>query len=241
MRTASVLVGVAALLLVACAAPPDASPSPSASTAPSETPADVESTSPTPSPQPAATHRVADAVDEELREELLAMLVEDQAVRTGVAPPGDDRTPEELFAAWDAVDAANTARMAEILDEHGWPGWSLVGRDGSEAAWALVQHADANLEVQKLGLLLLEAAVEADDASRGDLAYLTDRVRVAEGQPQLYGTQLEVAPDGEIVPRTPIEDEANLDARRAAAGLSTWAEYLEEFRAFLEEEPSPSP
>jgi hypothetical protein len=139
------------------------------------------------------------------------------------------------------VDAANAERMSEILDAHGWPGWSLVGREGSEAAWALVQHADADLELQKRGLRLLEAAVAADDASAGDLAYLTDRVRVAEGEPQLYGTQLQMGPDGEPMPRTPIEDEANLDARRAAAGLSTWAEYLEEFASFVEEEPSPTP
>lgn len=238
MRT---ILGLAALLLLsACAAPPTESPATSASPTSPASP-EPPSMLPTATAGPAATHRIADALDDALREELLAMLVEDQAVRTGVAPPGDDRTSEELFAQWLVVDAANAERMSEILDAHGWPGWSLVGRDGSEAAWALVQHADADLELQKRGLLLLQAAVAADDASAGDLAYLTDRVRVAEGEPQLYGTQLQMGPDGEPMPRTPIEDEANLDARRAAAGLSTWAEYLEEFASFVEEEPSPTP
>jgi|GEM_PF-5144015 len=113
----------------------------------------------------------------ELREELLAMLEMDQAVRTGVAPPGDPRTPDELFAAMGSVDRANTERLREILDEHGWPGWSLVGRDGSTAAWAIVQHADLDLAFQERGLALLREAVEAGDASPGDLAYLDDRVR----------------------------------------------------------------
>lgn len=168
------------------------------------------------------------------------MMAEDQAVRTGIAPPGDDRTPEELAAAWPQVDADNALRMGEILDEFGWPGWSLVGEDGAEAAWVLIQHADHNLALQKRGLAMLEAAIAADDASRGDLAYLTDRVRVAEGLPQVYGTQVEVTPEGEIRPRTPIEDEANVDARRAEAGLSTLEAYYDEFRAMLEAEPSPS-
>ncbi len=201
---------------------------------------EVPSASPSPSlsPSPAATHVPAEAIDEELRAELLAMMAEDQAVRTGVAPPGDDRTPEELAAAWNSVDRANADRMEEILDEHGWPGWSLVGEDGALAAWVLIQHADLRLELQKRGLALMEAAVAANDADPGDLAYLIDRVRVAEDLPQVYGTQIGGADeDGNPTPRTPIEDPENVDARRAAVGLGTLEEYYEEFKRAMEEAP----
>ena len=104
----------------------------------SSAPSDVPSTAPT--SQVASTtagfqHEIAVEPDEELRAELLAMMAEDQAVRTGIAPPGDSRTSDELFAAWDSVDAANAARMREVLEEYGRPGWSLVGEDGAEAAW----------------------------------------------------------------------------------------------------------
>ncbi len=164
------------------------------------------------------------------------MMAEDQAVRTGIAQPGDDRSADELFAAWDSVDAANAARMREVIDEFGWPGWSLVGEDGAEAAWVLIQHADFHLDLQKQGLALLEAAVAAGDASPGDLAYLTDRVLVAEGKPQVYGTQVSIE-DGIVTPRTPIEDEENVDVRRAEAGLGTLEEYYEELRIMVEESP----
>ena len=163
------------------------------------------------------------------------MLVLDQAVRTGTAPPGDDRTAEELAAAWDETDRAHNSRMAEILDEYGWPGWSMVGSDGAFAAWVLIQHADLDLPLQKRGLELMEAAVEAGDADPSDLAYLVDRVRVAEGQPQVYGTQWGSDADGNPQPRTPIEDEAHVDIRRAAVGLGTIDEYLEELAAFFED------
>lgn len=165
------------------------------------------------------------------------MMAEDQAVRTGIAPPGDDRTAEELFGAMDSVDAANSQRVSEILDEFGWPGWSLVGEDGAEAAWVLIQHADLRPELQKRGLALLEAAVAAGDASPGDLAYLTDRVLVAEGKPQLYGTQVSVEGDGTVLPRTPIHDPENVDARREEMGLSPLADYYEEMRQFVQETP----
>jgi len=221
--TAALLAG---LLLAACAAaPPAASPEPSATA------------EQTPTASATAPHELAASPNDELRDELLAMMAEDQAVRTGVAPPGDDRTAEELFDAWPQVDADNALRMAEILDEFGWPGWSLVGEDGALAAWVLIQHADFNLDLQKRGLAMMRAAVEADDADPPDLAYLVDRVLVAEGKPQLYGTQLGVDAEGEITPRTPIEDEANVDARRAEVGLGTLEAYYEEFREAVEAEP----
>ena len=215
-----------ALALAACAnvAPPAATPSATSSLT-------VEP-SPTASAHPA--HQLAPSPNPELRDELLARMAEDQAVRTGVAPPGDDRTAEELSAAWPQVDADNALRMAEILDEFGWPGWSLVGEDGAFAAWLLIQHADFNLDLQKRGLAMLRAAVEADDADPSDLAYLIDRVLVAEGKPQIYGTQLSIDEQGVITPRTPIEDEENVDARRAEMGLGTLEDYYDEFREPME-------
>jgi hypothetical protein len=163
-----------------------------------------------------------------LRKELLAMLVQDQAVRTGKAPPGDKRTPEELAAAWSSTDLAHAQRMTKILDEHGWPGWDLVGSDGAHAAWVLIQHADLDLPLQERGLALMKDAVSADDADPSDLAYLVDRVRVAKNEPQVYGTQWGKNEAGKLTPRTPIEDEAMVDVRRAEVGLGTLDTYLEE-------------
>ncbi|MGH2445533.1 MAG: DUF6624 domain-containing protein [Candidatus Limnocylindria bacterium] len=224
-----------ALLLGACAAQPSARSAPPGSAAPTTT------APPSVAPSVDASHALADALNPALRDELLAMMAEDQAVRTGVAPPGDDRTADELFAAWDAVDFANQERMREILDEYGWPGWSLVGEDGALAAWILIQHSDLQRDLQKRGLAMLQAAVDADDADPGDLAYLIDRVRVADGEPQVYGTQVMMDESGELISRTPIEDEANVDARRAEVGLGTLEEYYEEFRNTVEAEPSTSP
>lgn len=232
-----VAAGVAALLLAGCAGGAASAPASVSSSVPSSNPAVPSVTSST-TPY---VHVVAASPNPELRDELLAMMAEDQAVRTGVPPPGDDRTPEELSAAWADVDASNALRMREILDEHGWPGWSLVGEDGALAAWVLIQHADFNLDLQRRGLEMLTAAVEAGDASPGDLAYLVDRVRVAEGRPQVYGTQVQMGPDGEPMPRTPIEDPENVDARRAEAGLPTLAEYYAEMRAIMEAEATPVP
>ncbi|MEV0584724.1 DUF6624 domain-containing protein [Nonomuraea sp. NPDC050310] len=157
----------------------------------------------------------------QLRAELLRLLDKDQKQRTDTASP-------EQF---DRVEKENTARLEQILDQYGWPGWKLVGKDGSSAAWALAQHADQRLDVQKRALALLKTAVEQGDASKGDLAYLTDRVRVAERKPQVYGTQIELGPDGAPRPQIGLENEAEVDKRRAEAGLKPLKEYYAEFKS----------
>ena len=74
-------------------------------------------------------------------------------------------------------------------------------------------------------------AVAAGDADPSDHAYLVDRVRVARGEPQVYGTQWGSDEQGAPEPRTPIEDEPMVDVRRAAVGLGTLDAYLAELAA----------
>ncbi len=234
-------VGTAAAVLVVGAACsvrtddlPASSPSSTATASPSPSPSASPSVTRAPAPAPVEIDKpptTAPVAEPALRTELLAMLVQDQAVRTGVAPPGDSRTPDELAAAWDETDRRNTARMVEVMDEHGWPGWRLVGSDGAFAAWVIVQHADLDVPVQEQGLALMTAAVAKGDADPSDHAYLVDRVRVATGQPQVYGTQWGADATGKPEPRTPIEDEAQVDVRRASVGLGTVDDYLEELAA----------
>jgi hypothetical protein len=154
----------------------------------------------------------------ELRAELLQMMEDDQAEQTGQGTSGSDYT-------------TRTDRLAEILDEHGWPGWDLVGEDGSTAAWVIVQHADLDRELQQRALELLRAAADDGQASKGDLAYLEDRLAVAAGEDQQYGTQIRCDSGGDPVAATPIADEANVDARRADAGLPPLDDYLAEMAA----------
>lgn len=85
------------------------------------------------------------------------------------------------------LDETHIARMKEIIGQYGWPGYDLVGQDGSQAAWVLVQHS-GDLEFQKRCLELLTEAASGDDASWSHVAYLIDRILVTEGKPQVYGT-----------------------------------------------------
>ena len=78
-------------------------------------------------------------------------------------------------------------------------------------------------DFQRHCLALLTQAVDAGEADAGHLAYLTDRVLRAEGQPQRYGPQFLDGSDGSgsLQPQ-PIEDS---DELRAAAGPGPFANY----------------
>jgi len=127
------------------------------------------------------------------------------------------------------IDTENTGRLGEIVERHGWPTYTLVGKDGAQAAWILAQHADLSPKFQRKCLDLM-AKVPRDEISRRDLALLTDRVLLAEGKKQVYGTQFTLA-NGKCRPR-PLEDEANVDKRRKEVGLAPLAEYMKEVESF---------
>ncbi|MDF2710480.1 DUF6624 domain-containing protein [Nonomuraea muscovyensis] len=159
--------------------------------------------------------------DAELHHELLRRMRRDQAVRT-CAPLSSPWTDEQ-HAECDAVDASNTAFLKRVIAQCGWPGRDLVGEEAAHAAWLLVQHADHDVAFQRSCLPLLEEAAVAGQASWADHAYLVDRVRVAEGRPQVYGTQYGM--HAGRLELQPVEDPDRLDERRARAGLGPHAEY----------------
>jgi hypothetical protein len=165
----------------------------------------------------------ASTLNESLRAELLAMKQEDQRVRIPFGPAMTRQQQEE----WRQVDARNQTRVEAIISEYGWPGNSLAGKDGSAAAWLLVQHFSPAF--QEKCLPLLESAVAKGEATPRNYAYLLDRVRMHEGKAQVYGTQFRTI--NGITAAVPIEDPDHLDERRRAVGLGPWADYEKQILA----------
>jgi hypothetical protein len=171
-----------------------------------------------------------------LRAELLEMVKKDQDIRHAWIRQGVDQPPPEIQAQVAAIDAQNLARMQEIVLQYGWPGPVLVGMDGTEAAFLLVQHAP--YAFQKKMLSRIGAAYRAGKLTGQDYALLLDRVRVHEGKPQIYGTQTKAFAEWKDQEPAflPIEDEAHVDQRRAEVGLPP----LTEYRKLLKEMYFPS-
>lgn len=152
----------------------------------------------------------------DLRDELLRMSEEDMRVREELAADGS------LFEGYHPrmaeVHRRNGRRLIEIIDQYGWPGKTLAGEDGADAAWLIVQHDIGNPSLQRRSLSLLREAVTSGEAPALRLAMLTDRVCVLEGRPQVYGTQYDWDENGEMSP-CPIDNPEQVDELRERVGL----------------------
>lgn len=173
--------------------------------------------------------------DPELRRELLALVAEDQVARMAWIEK-DKRGEQADWAAVAAIDQKTSKAVRAAIAKHGWPGKSVVGEDGAHAAWLLVQHADKDRALQRDVLTRMKPMVETGEVTRIDYAYLEDRVAVSEHRKQRYGTQFEGRDP------QPIEDEANVDARRKEIGLGTMAEYKQEIlKMYGPQKPAAAP
>lgn len=151
-----------------------------------------------------------------LRAELMAMAAEDLRVRRELEAAG--KLEGGYNWAMEIVHRSNAARLRQIIEEHGWPGKSLVGDDGAEAAWLMLQHSIGEPEFQRGCVSLLEAAAAAGEIPSWQLAYLTDRIAFFEGRPQRYGTQSDYDDEGYIA-IWPCEDPQRVNELRAFVGL----------------------
>lgn len=154
---------------------------------------------------------------DDLAARLLAMAEEDARVRTGLSRTGalfDGYHPE-----MQAVHDANADALQRLVERQGWPDASAVGEKASEAAWLIAQHAIGRPDFMRWAFAHLGAAVTRGHAPAWQAAYLEDRIRTLEGRPQRFGTQFDWDQAGRMALQ-PIEDEANVDTRRAAVGLA---------------------
>ncbi|MEU6405472.1 DUF6624 domain-containing protein [Streptomyces sp. NPDC046985] len=129
------------------------------------------------------------------------------------------------------TDHANAKVLRRILAEHDWPGHRLVGPAGCRAAWQLALHADDEPDLQRSAVRLLHRAVKADDAPAWQWAHLLDRSLIARAEPQEFGTQYRITPDG--VQPWPLREPRALDSRRAHLGLPPAASAMAALRRRL--------
>lgn len=121
------------------------------------------------------------------------------------------------------IDSSNFCTLVRMIEKYGFPTWSMVGKEISDKAWLIAQHAD---RWSSYGFYQqYKKAVENHDASAYNLAKMEDRQRLWKGLPQLYGTHQSIHHEGDSTITTSyyIGDPCNLDRRRACMELSSYS------------------
>ena len=137
-----------------------------------------------------------------------------------------DKSPEmrSLLQKMIKQDQANLKYVSEILDKYGWISYDTIGFKANQTLFLVIQHSDST--TQEKYLPLLKQAVKDNRAFGHDLALLEDRVLIKRGSKQIYGSQIHCDSAGKNCWILPIEDEINVDKRRAEVGLQPLAEYV---------------
>lgn len=123
-------------------------------------------------------------------------------------------------------DAINIKKVTYILDTYGWLGANSIGNIGNSALFLVIQHTNAT--TQEKYLPIMREAVKSGRAHGSELAMLEDRVALSQGKKQLYGSQIRKNESTGKFELSPIEDEINLNKRRANVGLEPIEKYVKE-------------
>ncbi|WP_316365269.1 DUF6624 domain-containing protein [Candidatus Thiodiazotropha sp. CDECU1] len=156
-------------------------------------------------------------MNQQLKNELQLMQQEDQRALQELIDSGELGTTE-YHPRMKAVHEKKNTRIKEIISHYGWPGFSLVGKEGSKAAWLVVQHAVLDTDFMGKCLPLLQDAINQGEAEGWCLAYLQDRMLTMSGKPQIYGTQHDIDENG-IAHPLPIEEPEKVETIRKKVGL----------------------
>lgn len=138
------------------------------------------------------------------------------------------KNDQDLVGKWveqKIIVDRNTIRLSEIIGQYGWPNRSMVGKDGSWTAWAIVQHSN-DLSFQKKCLKLLENLLKTEEPEPVLYAELYDRICRNIGQTQKFGQAIIV--ENGIKKFYPIENPSEVDKRRKAIGLEPLRVYANE-------------
>jgi hypothetical protein len=162
-------------------------------------------------------------------EKLLRMETLDQAPRKVIQidyskiPPAErDAARAAIWAEIKPIDDANLKTLLAMLPPEGWFTIGRYGKEGSKAAFLIVQHAD--LAQWRRFVPVLEKLAAQGQVKGGDYALMYDRLALNENRPQRYGSQM-TCKAGKLVP-DPMEDPDHIDERRATLGMTPYKDYL---------------
>ncbi len=154
-----------------------------------------------------------------LQRRLMKMFVQDQLFRGG----NQDFIMKKYNINRDSItrgidniqdlDENNTYNLIKIIDRYGFPTKEMVGRDGMEAVFFIIQHSP-DKEFQSNQLNNIQNSVDNGGLDPQHYALLFDRIAIRNGKKQKYGTQL----DGNLNLK-PVDDYEMLDSLRMSMGL----------------------
>jgi hypothetical protein len=140
------------------------------------------------------------------------------------------KNSKEMIFAWGKQlknDSINVIKVRKILDINGWLGPNIIGSQGNDILWMVIQHAD--IKSQENYLPMIRVAAKNGYLSPSKLVLLEDRVALRQGEKQIYGSQIgRDQKTGKYYVRA-LLDPDNVDKRRAEVGIGKLQDYISDW------------
>lgn len=162
----------------------------------------------------------------ELQKQLLNMAQQSQQIQARQK----SKVSETLKNMATDITQLHTQTLNKIVQLQGWPTKEQVTEEGVKAAFELVNHAN-NLSFQQNMLpFIIQSYMDKQGISGEAVAIFTDKVSIAQGKSQVFGTQADFI-SGKIV-FFQIQNQDSVDHLRAQMGMPPLAEYKKTLELF---------
>lgn len=136
----------------------------------------------------------------------------------------DSKEYKIVINEWKIVDSLNLNKLEHLIDTFGF---DTIIKYGEDAVFFVVQHS--KLIIQEKHLPKMREAAKRGNLQYSRLAMLEDRVLLASGKKQIYGTQMIKDPETGIYFVRPLEEPETVNLRRMSVGLLSMHQYLTYF------------
>jgi len=172
--------------------------------------------------------RITETSDNPITKAMLEMRQKEQDLQAKIDQAsdqfGDEQALFELDEQQQKMHLEHMDKLDGMISSTGWVSSEKYGKTASEQAISIIKNAPAERLGPYLDMLL--KAAQTGDANPADVAYVHDKLLMHRGKKQLYGTQIAFNEKKGINDVYPIQDEANVDERRAKVGLGPLADAL---------------
>lgn len=138
---------------------------------------------------------------------------------------GNQKAWEMHIQKQDSVGIDNQKRIKKIYSKYGYLGFKEVGTENSYKFWLPIQHADNDIEFQKLMLKELKKQIEKNNAPKDNYAMLEDRIAINTNQKQRFGSQVTYNEFGQAIPKNGLIDSLNVEKLRTEFDLESFKDY----------------
>jgi hypothetical protein len=167
--------------------------------------------------------------DAVLQKKIDSLFVIDQQVQTDRVLAFQKSAGQKALDSLEAVQMETFARhipvLKEIIGGKGLPTYKLVGKNSSDNFLTLVNHSFSDIPFQQKVARLAGPEIKNKNISAPFLALMIDKMQIASGKKQHFGTQCDYDEQGNAIAKNLFKPKY-VDKRRSKMGLQPLKDYL---------------